>query len=374
MRFLWYYIKTMSEKELKNIIEDIAADFLRSALALRYDICTCDQCKNDMLAYVLSRVPAKYTTTDIGALHTIIEQTRLEHQAEIARVVLSAIEIISKHPRHDSIEDKNQAFQILLNKIFEDRGLDFRHYRREILKRRVALRMRSKGVSSYSGYLHLLIKKPEEYEKLFEVMCINVSEFFRDPQVWVTVKYLLETIIRLKNKTNDNSIRIWSAGCASGEEPYSAAILLKEILKYDISKFSIEIIGSDVDKKCLSDAESVKYPKESLKNVDDKTLKRYFTALGEGIYRLNKEIKDMVELQYLDLISQDFIGEMDIIFCRNVFIYLNRSLQEFLLDKLYKSLKVGGYLVMGKVETILGEAKEIFAETDSNARIYQKKQ
>lgn len=364
----------MSEKKLRNIVEDVAADFLKSALALRYDICTCDQCKNDMLAYVLSRVPAKYTTTDIGALHTIIEQTRLEHQAEIARAVLGAIEIISKHPRHALMEDKKQAFEILLNKIFEERGLDFRHYRREILKRRVALRMRTNGVRSYAEYLHLLIKKPEEYDRLFEVLCINVSEFFRDPQVWVTVKYLLETLVRLKNRTNDNSMRIWSAGCAGGEEPYSAAILLKEILKYDISKFSIEIIGSDVDKKCLSDAEATKYSKESLKNVDDKTLKRYFTALGAGTYRLNKEIKDMVKLQYLDLISQDFIGETDIIFCRNVFIYLNRSLQEFLLDKLYKSLKVGGYLVMGKVETILGEAKEIFAETDLNARIYQKKQ
>lgn len=363
----------MAEKKLKNIIEDIAADFINSALALRYDICTCAQCRNDILAYVLSRVPAKYATTDIGALHTIIEQTRVEHQAIVGRAVISAIEVVSQNPRHKLREDKKAAFEVLLNKIFEERGLDFRHYRRELLKRRVALRMRANQVNSYSEYLHLLIKKSEEYDKLFEVMCINVSEFLRDPQVWVTVKQLFEKLIRYKKQTNDNSIRIWSAGCASGEEPYSIAILLKELLNYDISKLSIEIIGTDVDKKCLNDAQAGKYSKQSLKNIDEKILKRYFSAPEQEVYRLNQEIKDMAKFQYLDLTSPDIIANADVIFCRNVFIYFSRSLQEHLLTKFYNALRNGGHLVMGKVETILREAGEIFEEVDFNARIYKKK-
>lgn len=370
--FLCYHINTMAER-LKNIIEDIAADFLKSALALRYDICTCGQCQTDMLAYVLSRVPAKYTTTDIGALHTLMEQTRIEHQGAIARAVISAIEIISKNPRHELKEDKQRAFEVLLNKIFEERGLDFRHYRRELLKRRVALRMRANQVNSYSEYLHVLIKKPEEYDRLFETMCINVSEFFRDPEIWITVKYLFEDLIRRKNKENDTHLRIWSAGCANGEEAYSAAILLKDMLKYDISRYSVEIIGSDIDKKCINETGFARYPRESLRNVDESTLKRYFTSLLGGSYRLNKEIKDMVSFRYLDLIGQDYIENADVIFCRNVFIYFSRSLQEYLLTKFYKSLKTGGYLVMGRVETILREAKEIFEEVDFNARIYRKK-
>lgn len=361
----------MAEK-LKNIIEDIASDFLNTMLTLRYDICTCKQCRNEMLAYILSRVPAKYVTTEKGALHTIIEQERVEHEAEIARAMVGAIETISKNPRHTLKENKEQTFQLLLNKVFEDRSLDFRHYRQGLLKRRVAIRMRKNNVDSYPDYLRLLIKNPEEYEKLFEVLCINVSEFFRDPEIWAAIKYLLEDLIRSKKQKNDKSMRVWSAGCAGGEEPYSAAILLKEILKDDSLEFSIEIIGTDIDRKSLSAAEAAEYPKESLNNVDAKMLKKYFVAC-QGGYKLNAEIKDMVGFQYRDLISQDSVEETDVAFCRNVFIYFNRSLQEHLLMKFYKSIKAGGYLIMGKVETILREAKEIYEEIDANARIYRKK-
>jgi competence protein ComFB len=131
--------------KLKNIIEDIARDFLNSALTLRYDICTCAQCKNDMLAHVLSNVPAKYVTTEQGAMHTIMQQTRAEHQAEIARALLQAIEIISKNPRHEIKENKSQTFSLLLDKIKEDRNIDFRHYHQDLLRRRVAVRIKTLG-------------------------------------------------------------------------------------------------------------------------------------------------------------------------------------------------------------------------------------
>lgn len=357
----------------KNIIEDIALDFLNSALSLRYDICTCNQCRNEMLAYILSQVPAKYVTTEEGALHTIIEQTRDEHAVKIARATLNAIEAISKNPRHALKEVRERSLELLLNRIFEVRGVDFRHYRQGILKRRIAIRIRANKLDSYSDYLRLLIKNPEEYDKLFEVLCINVSEFFRDPEIWITIKYLLENLIRSKIQRNDSLIRVWSAGCANGEEPYSVAILFKDILNHNDFSFSVEIIGSDIDRKCLKVAQSAEYSKGSLKNVNDEYLKRYFIAGEKGNCQLREEIKNMVEFQNRDLISQDFIKGTDVVLCRNVFIYLNRSLQEQLLMKLYRSLKPGGYLIMGKVETILQEAKEIFEEIDSNARIYKKK-
>lgn len=121
--YLWYTFQM--EGKLKNIIEEIAMDVLTNALSLRYDICTCNRCRNDMLAYVLSRVPAKYVTTEAGALHTIIDQTRVEKEAEIARAAISAINAISTSPRHETKENKNQTFQLLLNKIYEDRALIF---------------------------------------------------------------------------------------------------------------------------------------------------------------------------------------------------------------------------------------------------------
>lgn len=185
---------------LKNIIEDIARDFLNSALTLRYDICTCDLCKNDMLAYILSRVPARYVTTEEGSLYTIIEQTKLENEAVIAREIIKAIDVVSKNPRHKPKEDKEEAFRLLLTKIFEDRGLDFRHYHPQLLKRRIALRIRANGLNSYSEYLRLLINNPSEYEELFDVLTINVSEFFRDPDVWRRIAVILEGLIKRKRE------------------------------------------------------------------------------------------------------------------------------------------------------------------------------
>ena len=216
------------------------------------------------------------------------------------------------------------------------------------MKRRVALRMHMNKVDSYSDYLLLLIRNPGEYEKLFAVLYINVSEFFRDPAVWESLRHLLESLIHQKLQQNDKCIRIWSAGCANGEEPYSIAILLKEILNYNAGEFSVEIYGTDIDKKSLKAADAAIYPKESLKNVCTEYLKRYFTAHGKD-FGLKDEIRDLVRIESRDLILGDFVDNTDIILCRNVFIYFARDLQEQLLTKFYKSLKNNGYLILGKV-------------------------
>ena len=364
-------IYVMLEK-LKNIIEEIALDFLNNALSLRYDICRCAQCRNDMLAFMLSNLPAKYVTTQKGELATIIEQAKFEHQAAVARAALNAIEKISKNPRHKLKEDKDQVFQMLLNKIYEDRGVDFRQYYQGVIKRKLAVRIRSHNLESYSDYLRFLISKPEEYDKLLDELCINVSEFFRDPPVWKAVKKLFEDLIKKKKSQKENTIRIWSAGCASGEEAYSIAIALSEILKFESQKFQVELYATDIDRKCLEAAKKAIYHKASLKNVDDKSLKRYFTVLDSGAYLVKDEVSTMVRFQYLNLINDEPIKETDVVFCRNVFIYFNRNLQEQLLMKFYQSLRPQGYLVKGQSETIFSEAGSIFKDIDSNARIYQK--
>lgn len=359
--------------KLKNAVEDLAWDFLNDSLILRYDICACPICRDDMLAYMLSKVPAKYVTAGQGEIRALSEQLKAERQAIIARVCLEAIDAISKNPRHIVKEDRARSFQLLLRQIFEDRGLDFRQYHQGVIKRKMAVRIRVNRQESYTDYMRFLLNHPEEYDKLLETLCINVTEFFRDSEVWVTVKYLLENLLRQKKQKNDASIRIWSAGCSSGEEPYSIAITLKELLRAEPLNFTVEIYATDIDKKCLKDAYEGIYGKDSLKNVNEKYLKRYFIPLSEaGKYAVSDEIKSMVKFQYLDLILNDNIKDTDVIFCRNVFIYFNRDLQEQLLKKLCKSLKNGGYLVKGKAETIFAESKEVFKDIDSNARIYQK--
>ena len=360
--------------EEKNIIESLAREFLDNALTLRYDICTCQLCRNDMLTNIISKIPPEYLSPPQLTQQTVMEQARLKYRGEIVRVALAAIESVSKNPSHSLSEDRNHSFKSLLNQIVQDRGLDFRQYHQGVIKRKIAMRMRSHKVESYAGYGRLLTKSPEEFDKLLEELCINVSEFFRDKEVWITVKYLLENLIKQKKIRNDRSLRIWSAGCANGEEPYSLAILLQEILRTEPWAFELELAASDIDKKALLAAQAGAYPKENLKNVEDRYLKNYFITLADGRFQVKDAIKAMVKFLRLDLIRDDSIREADVVVCRNVFIYFNRSLQEQLLMKFYRSLKAGGYLVMGKAEILLTEAEEIFKEVDSNARIYQKKE
>jgi chemotaxis methyl-accepting protein methylase len=357
--------------EQTNIIEIIATDFITQSLTLRYDICTCDLCKDAMLQYLIPKILIHDLPEKKGSLSDLIEQIKLQQGEAISRLAITAIETVSKNPPHKLAEDKKVTFQLLLNKIFIDRGLDFSRYRREILKRRIALRIRANKLRSYSEYITFLNKTPEEYDKLFDILCINVSEFFRDPEVWVAIKYLLENLIRKKIQKNNTSIRIWSAGCANGEEAYSIAILLKDIVSALSIPFFVEVIGTDIDKGCLKAAALGEYGKGSLKNADEATLKKYFIALENG-YRIKDEVKKLASFKYRDLISHGPIEQTDVILCRNVFIHFERSLQTQLLSKFHASLKEHGYLVMGKVETILEQSKSIFQKIDSNSIIYQK--
>ena len=361
----------MTEK-LKNIMEDVSRDFLNSSLSLRFDICTCQICKEEMLAKMLVQLTPKYVPAYETNLKAVIEQARNESRNQITRSGIMAIDEVSKKPKHPISGDLEESFKMLLGRIFDDRGLDFRQYHKAVIKRKVASRIYLNNLKSYFDYASFLSRNPQEYDKLLEELCINVSEFFRDSEVWVTVRYLFETLINQKKTRNESSIRIWSAGCASGEEPYSIAILLKELLKEDFRRSSIELYATDIDKKCLTQAKFGLYPKESLKNVEEKRLKGCFSPDAAGGYRIGQEFREMVRFQYLDMINEAPITDVDVIFCRNVFIYFNRSLQELLLTKFYNSLKPGGYLVKGRAETIFTEAKDIFENVDMNARIYRK--
>lgn len=362
----------MLEKQ-KNVIEGIAGDFLNNALMLRYDICTCALCRQEMLKYIVAQVPSEYAPRE-SLSAALMEQVRQKYKTELARAMFGAIENVSANPRHTLSEDKIEAFKVLLNNILEDRSLDFKQYNQGIIRRRIGFRMHMNSVSSYAEYARFLRKSPDEYERLLEALCINVTEFFRDVEVWVTIRYLLENLISKKKLKNDTSLRIWSAGCASGEEAHSLAIVIKELFKAEFKNFSLELYGTDIDKKCLAAANAGVYAKNSLKNVEAKYLQSYFVPLGDGSYRVKDEIKCMVKFQYLDLINQDFIKETDVILCRNVFIYFNHSLQEQLLKKFHLSLKAGGYLIKGKAETIINEANGYcFEDVDLNARIYRKR-
>jgi chemotaxis protein methyltransferase CheR len=358
------------ETKTFNIIEEIARTNINRMLDLRYDICTCQQCRQDILAETLSKLQPMALTIPPDELENTIKQISAERQAEINHTIIQTIEKIGNKPNHPIVEDRKKALKLLIDKILHERNVDFRNYHLDLLKRRFAVRIRANGLASYAEYTRLLTKNPREYDKLFETLCINVSEFYRDPPIWITLHYLFENLIRIKQQHGDKTIHIWSAGCANGEEPYSIAILLTEMIRNNAS-FNFEITATDIDKTSMNLAQKAIYQKDILKNLDKKFITRYFILTPEG-FQLKSEIKKLVEFKYLDLTSQAFPSNIDVIFCRNVFIYFNRDLQEQLLRKFHAALNPGGYLVLGQAESMVQEVRKLFEDTDSNARIYKK--
>ncbi len=354
--------------ELKNIWEDILSSFLERSLSLRFDICTCPKCKKKMMELLLVKFPPVYVEKNSLDYQRIQKGLVRKHSKEIFQEVSKAIDYVSRHLPHSVEVDREKEFEILLAKIKEERGIDFSSYHRSLLKRRIALRLLANKVKSYMEYLKILASNPSEYEKLFDVLTINVSEFFRDPVVWRGIEAILIKIIEDHNK-REEPIIFWSAGCAKGEEPYSLSILVHRINKL---KVPLKIYATDIDEETLKEAERGQYNPDELKNVEEDILSTYFT-FKDGKYCINEEIKRVVEFRYLDLTSDEFIPHTDLILCRNVFIYFTKALQEKVLDKFYRSLKEGGYLVIGKSETLIFEARTIFEEVDGDKRIYRKK-
>jgi chemotaxis methyl-accepting protein methylase len=365
-----------------SIIEVLAKDAINSALALRYDICTCPICRKDILSEVLGAVHSTKDTVEGETIDEATRQVKAEYMGEINHEVFNASEKIGIRPSHPQPEDRTKIFKSLLQKILEARGLDFRNYHIDLLKRRFAIRIKANNLYSYTDYMKLLDSAPREYDKLFETLCINVSEFFRDPPLWVTLQYLLENMILDKIKKADRELTIWSAGCANGEEPYSLAIAATEALKSH-TKLVARIIATDIDKKCLIKAQQAHYAADNIKNVNDKLLTKYFipetkdTESGVNkpkAYSVRKTITNMVSFSALDLIAGEYPRDIDLLVCRNVFIYFDRQLQETILKKFHDIIRPGGYLCMGQSESMIMEVRKLFEDTDSNARIYRRPQ
>jgi chemotaxis protein methyltransferase CheR len=266
----------------------------------------------------------------------------------------------------------DKDFLTLKKQIFRCTALDLGQYKDTYLQRRIGVRMRCCGTKAYSDYSGFLDSHPIEYEQLLDDLTINVTQFFRDPMVYKAMEEeVLPLLIYDKVKQGKGNIAVWSAGCSSGEEPYSIAIMLRELLGEEINNFDVNIIGSDIDDPSLEAASVGKYLPRQLTNMKKEYLERYFTLEGE-MYQLSQDIMDMVNFRKIDLIASKPPARFDCIFCRNVVIYFTREMQEHLYMKFYDSLNHGGYFVMGNTETLVGEAAHLFTTFKGRERIYQK--
>jgi chemotaxis protein methyltransferase CheR len=264
-----------------------------------------------------------------------------------------------------------EGYEDLKVKIGDERGLDTRQYKDKFLKRRFKARMRACGVTSYIDYMTVLDTDPNEYQRLFDKLTINVTEFFRNPEMW---DYFRRTVLPniLDEPERKRIVRIWSAGCSSGEEVYTIAMHVDQYLWNKNSNIQVVIRGSDLDEDAIRKAREARYTSDKVRKVPEIYKKLYLTFDGEQ-YHVKDNIKKLVRLVRHDLIGGKKFKYFDAIFCRNVIIYFTRDQQTRLFRDFHKALTMDGYMIIGKTETLVGESKSLFDVVSSQERIYRKK-
>ena len=268
-------------------------------------------------------------------------------------------------------DDKN--LKLLLDKVHRNKGVDFSLYRTSTIKRRLSVRIRKLGLKDTLDYIIHLNQNPSEYDRLIEEITINVTEFFRNPKVFEAIgKKIIPEIMRIKESHADKTIRVWSAGSSNGEEAYSLAILFAEALRDQRVPNPVKIHATDIDPDCVRNAEEGTYGPNSLKEVEGRILKRYFDKKGDG-YTVSDDLRRRVSFEVHDLVSNDYFKHLDIIICRNVLIYFTKPLQEMVYTRFEKALNPGGFLVLGKVESVWGVKQKNFEIVDNQEKIYRKK-
>lgn len=261
----------------------------------------------------------------------------------------------------------------IISKVHDARGIDLSQYRRAYLERRVAARLRTLELHSYRQYADLLDADPNEYLQLLDTLTINVTEFFRDKVVWDSLKRnVMREMLAAKLDGRSRTIRIWSAGCATGEEPYSLVMLLLDMLGDDASRFLISVVGTDLDGQALERAERGVYDLSRLKRIPPGYQLRFTRVLDSHTFEILPEVRRFVRFREASLFGEAPMRVVDLVMCRNVFIYFDRDQQARVLGMFWDSLVRGGYLVLGRSEKLSVQAVGRFEPIDGRERIYRK--
>nr|QIV52818.1 chemotaxis protein methyltransferase [uncultured bacterium] len=240
--------------------------------------------------------------------------------------------------------------------IYENCGINLHDGKREMVRARLSKRMRIIGCKNFEEYYRIITedKSGKELVLMLDTVSTNLTSFFREEKHF---KFLSDKTFPEYEKRSCKSLRFWSAGCSSGEEPYSLAIWLYEHLS-NLSSYDIKITATDISTKVLSEAEKGIYATNKLEKMPKLQIRKYFQRgydSQEGYFRIKHHIKEMIDFKRFNLVSTFDFGEyFDLIFCRNVMIYFNKETRKQLIDKFYNSLKQGGYLFVGHAESLTG--------------------
>lgn len=263
------------------------------------------------------------------------------------------------------------GFRALTQKIAAERGFSCANYKDGCLRRRIAVRMRARGAADFAAYSLLLDRDPAEFDALIDTLTINVTKLYRDASVWDMVG---STVVPALWQQGQRQLTVWSAGCSSGEELYTLAALFHAHAMRTLTEPQLQtlrIIGSDIDRASLEAARRGAYAPEAFSEMPAPLKARYFSA--EAPHVAAPELKALVDVERRDLLRDPApAGGLNLITCRNVVIYFGRESQEPLMRKFHDALAPGGYLVLGKVETLLGPLRSLFEAVDARQRIFRR--
>lgn len=280
----------------------------------------------------------------------------------------------------NATQETDGGLKPILDYLLEKRGFDFSGYHPAMLERRIGQRLAATSSKDFGDYLCCLQRNAPELDRLLDVLTINVSRFFRDTLTFELIAdRILPAMVRDKIQARDHSLRVWSAGCARGEEPYSLAIIIHELLRKEEVAMNLHLFATDIDGGALVDAGGALYPLSSVENIKHRLLTKYFTP--EGIsFRLMPEIKERVTFSLYDMLDkkhgvppESVFGNFDLVVCRNLLIYFNTEYQETIFEKLYHSLANHGYLILGEAEAPTMTYRRHFSRVLDFSPIYRKR-
>ncbi|MBI4376480.1 MAG: protein-glutamate O-methyltransferase CheR [Elusimicrobia bacterium] len=258
-----------------------------------------------------------------------------------------------------------------LKRYLRDRhGVDLSHYNRSFLERRLGIRMRHHNAESLGRYLKILSENKQEFPQLLNVLSVNVTEFFRDGALYDALRAkVLPVIERVSQSRSSREIRVWSAGCASGQEAYTLAMLLDDYFGRHSPSWKVRIYASDIQEAFLHEAKAGRYPKEKAAQIPPEFRRRY-VAEAAGSIEVCPSLKGMVQFFKHDLATPPTVELVDLVFCRNVMIYFSLDSKDHILRRFHGCMASGAFLVLGGSEIIL--KSDLFELADDWHKIYQR--
>ncbi|MGK3984130.1 CheR family methyltransferase [Sorangium sp. So ce136] len=295
--------------------------------------------------------------------------TTVDIVADLDRIGSIVSELLSgSYVEPPSGSDEDTELHTLLDLVRERSGIDFKNYKQATILRRLRRRMAATNTASIDEYIRYIAAHPEEHQRLINSFLIKVTEFMRDPELFVHLRDTVLPALIAHARTDNKSLRIWSAGCATGEEAYSLAILVSELLGEELDSFHVRIFSTDLDPEAVAFARRGVYGANAVEDLPPELMERYFVAI-DGHYQVTKRIRNLTVFGEHDLGQRAPFPHLDLVLCRNVLIYFTGELQRRTLHLFAFSLREGGYLVLGKAETT-SPLNEYFVPHDIHCKTY----